>query len=545
MRFRGMKRNKAVLAGFVSAAVMLLASCSWGQSGQEGARADSDRPGISVSMFDRGNIPSEMGTPTANMWVDWIRENSAIDVRYISIPRGESVQKYNILLASNEAPDLIQEYDTEFINKLYIQKQILPIDELVEDYSIEYKKVLEQFPILRKLATQPDGNMYAVGRVQGYFPFTYLFIREDWLKKLGLDVPRTTEELLETLKAFAWQDPDGNGVKDTYGMNMSGYAPDIINSMFQNMGWVLEDGQIVRDWDRAKAALQFKKQLFDLDLIDRDYMTDKNGRKAEQDFLKGKIGVYAFAGNAKEIYDNYSLLRQNAPDARIIPIALPESPFGQFSAQFNPPFQLSGVINAKAKNPVGVIQYIDFMSKESTEKTFKFGLEGVHYRMENGVAITLDKDKYEREVSWLGDFRSIGPQYHVTEFEKYKQDLDLNQPFDQEVYDLLNQAYQLYISPDRPYAGFTLDRYMPALPGDIEFLSSNLENEIQDLWNRAILSGSDYSAEQAVQDARTAWIRGEGAEIEEWYKNWYAQNEDKWVFMKDLYDNSILSEFEQ
>ncbi|MCS7462890.1 extracellular solute-binding protein [Paenibacillus doosanensis] len=521
-------------------AAMLLSGCSF--SGSPAAPGDGNSGAehhISVSMYERGNIPEGMGTATGNMWVDWVRQHSGIDVKYIAIPRGESVPKYNMLLATGEAPDLIQEYDTRFINKLYNQKQIMPIDDLIAEHSQEYKELLGKFPMLKKLATQPDGKMYAFGRVQGYFPFTFLFIREDWLHNLNLNVPQTTDELLDVAKAFALQDPDGNGKQDTYGINMSGFAPDIINSMFQNLNWVLEDGQIVHDWQRAQAALQFKKRLFDAGAIDRDYLTDKNGKKADQDFVKGKLGLYAFAGNAKQIYDFYALLRQNDPKARIIPIALPRSPFGQFSAQFNPPFQMSGVINAQAQDPAGVMKYIDFMSKETSEKTFKFGIEGVHYRMENGVPVTLDKAKYDKEVSWLGDFRTLGAQYHMTEYEKYKQDLDLSQPFDKEVYELLNRAFELYISPQRPYAGFTLDRYMPALPNEIEFINSDNEKAIQDIWNRAILSGDGYSAEQAVQDARKAWEQGNGSKVELWYQEWYRQNKDKWVFTKDLYNIDI------
>jgi putative aldouronate transport system substrate-binding protein len=109
--------------------------------------------------------------------------------------------------------------------------------------------------------------------------------------------------------------------------------------------------------------------------------------------------------------------------------------------------------------------------------------------------------------------------------------------------DLLNEALGLYISPERPYAGFTLDRYMPALPNEIEFIDSNAERAILDIWNRAILGGEGYSAEQAVQDARKAWEDGDGAQVEQWYRDWYKENKDKWVFTEDLYDVRIRSEF--
>ena len=38
-----------------------------------------------------------------------------------------------------------------------------------------------------------------------------LWFNYDWLEKLGLEEPQTTEELYEVLKAFKTQDPNGNG----------------------------------------------------------------------------------------------------------------------------------------------------------------------------------------------------------------------------------------------------------------------------------------------------------------------------------------------
>lgn len=45
-----------------------------------------------------------------------------------------------------------------------------------------------------------------------------LMIRKDWLKKLGLKAPTTWQEMLSVAKAFATEDPDGDGKADTYGI---------------------------------------------------------------------------------------------------------------------------------------------------------------------------------------------------------------------------------------------------------------------------------------------------------------------------------------
>ena len=44
----------------------------------------------------------------------------------------------------------------------------------------------------------------------------YPFYRQDWLTKLNLQVPTTVDEYYNVATAFASQDPDGNGKKDTY-----------------------------------------------------------------------------------------------------------------------------------------------------------------------------------------------------------------------------------------------------------------------------------------------------------------------------------------
>ncbi|KUL31820.1 ABC transporter substrate-binding protein [Streptomyces regalis] len=51
-----------------------------------------------------------------------------------------------------------------------------------------------------------------------------LMIRKDWLQKLGLKAPTTWQEMLSVAKAFATEDPDGDGKADTYGMVVPGSA---------------------------------------------------------------------------------------------------------------------------------------------------------------------------------------------------------------------------------------------------------------------------------------------------------------------------------
>ncbi|MDT2194410.1 hypothetical protein [Paenibacillus larvae] len=63
-----------------------------------------------------------------------------------------------------------------------------------------------------------------------------MYVRKDWLDRLGLEPPVTIEEYEKVIEAFATQDPNGSGEQDTYGLSMmhSLYrsAPFLVHSEF-------------------------------------------------------------------------------------------------------------------------------------------------------------------------------------------------------------------------------------------------------------------------------------------------------------------------
>lgn len=493
---------------------------------KEAAPAKQTKP-ITVSMYDRGNIPPEIGTVEKNLWTEFI--NETVMVNYIPVPRWESVQKLNALLAAGDGPNLILDYDGGYRNQLYLQKQLMPLDDMIEKYSTDYKELLNEFPLLRQLGTKSDGKLYEFGRLLGYIPGAYLFIRQDQLDTLGMSVPETMDDAYEVMKRFVSENPG------SYATNLSGYG--WMDTAFQNTTWVVENDEIVRDWDRVAAVTSYKKKLFDEGLVDKDFLTDKNGEKALQDFLQGKTMMFGFMGNALQVYNNYETLKKNNPNAKLAVIALPSSEYGQFSPFFNDPVQMTGVVNIKTDDPQSVMKYVDYLSSKTMAHTLKYGQEGVHYKMEDGKEVTIDQEKYEKEVSWLGDFRMLGSQHIINEFTKYMDDLDQSNPFDKEVYGILEQAYKLYISKDRPLPEIT--KYMPGLPEDIQFILSNANEPISDLWSRAIVGGSKVSVEKTIEDAKSIWKKSDGQKVEQFYINWYKENKDTWVFTKDLYDMSF------
>ncbi|WP_159882145.1 extracellular solute-binding protein [Paenibacillus puerhi] len=535
------KRRNRMTAGVTALAMtgVLIAGCSANQppasskaEGDKGA-APEKRGSITVSMYERNNIPPEEGNWDKNRWTEWVNKNGPVDVKYITVPRWESLQKFNALFATNSAPDLILEYDTGYRNQWYAQKLLMPLDDVIETHSTTYKDLMKQFPQLKKLGTKDDGKVYEIGKVTPLMAGHRIYIREDWLQKLNLQMPKTTEELLEVAKAFASKDPDGNGKADTFGLNLSGNGPSILQHMFGfgEVQWRFEGDKFIHEWDRITAAVAFQKQLFDAGVADKDFLADKNGEKAKQDFLSGKLGMYLH----QEIVDkDYDALKKNNPNAKLAILTLPKSEFGQFSPVVSSPIQMVGAINAGAKDPKAVMQYIDFMIKPETARTLESGEEGVHWsKNEAGCPKPLDAEKNKKEISYTSDLRMMSSVLLLGKCsftEQRSQETETQKT----LRDLALQANEAYVSKERPIPTLKPE-YLPVLPQDLALVVKNTDQQIKDVWMKSIVSGSSYTAEQAEKDAKSIWEKSGGLKVDEFYTKWYETNKANAFLLKDLY----------
>ncbi|GAA4836493.1 hypothetical protein GCM10023310_12520 [Paenibacillus vulneris] len=512
-------------------------------SGKTDDKAPAKRGDITVTMYDRGAVPASEGSYEENRWTKWINQNGPVNVKYVPVLRSESTKKLNVLFASGSAPDVINEYNTPFRHGVYEQKQLLPLDDYLK-FMPEYQKLLTQFPQLKKAGTKPDGKLYEIGKLKEASPLHVFFIRTDWLKKLNLPMPTTAEEMMTVAKAFADQDPDGNGKKDTYGMNISTYSETALNEMFgdsmskSQISWGIKDGKVVRLWENELASLSFKKRLYDDGIIDKDYINDKDGAKAKQDFLNGKIGIYI---NSSVSWFDFAIndlatLKKNAPGAEVAPLPYPKSQFGQFTGAIDNPVQMTTVVNAKAKDPEAVMRYLDFMMKPETGIKITFGDENVHWKKgANGCPQIIDPAKSKNEVGYAGDYEMFLTRatdkcsFVVNQFNP-------DVPEQKAGLELYKEAQKTYLDPSRQYPGITIGEHMPPFPNDLNVIHTSLLKDMTDIYVKAIISGSKYSPEQAIKDAQSAWDKAGGKQLEDYMNKWYSENKDKAFLAKDVWD---------
>ena len=87
-----------------------------------------------------------------------------------------------------------------------------------------------------RLTRSGDGNNYAFPRFEpqiGNLSYYRRYINRDWLAKLGLQEPRTTEDLRNVLIAFRDRDPNGNGRRDEIGVFgfMGGWGTNVVTAL--------------------------------------------------------------------------------------------------------------------------------------------------------------------------------------------------------------------------------------------------------------------------------------------------------------------------
>lgn len=196
-----------------------------------------------------------------------------------------------------------------------------------------------------------------------------LWIRQDWLDNLNLEVPTTMDELYDVMVAFKDNDPDGNGQNDTIGMTLHkdflngpgmGDAIAVFNGFnaFPKI-WV-DDGSgnltYGTTMDGAKDALTWLNKAYNDGLIVQDFSA-MDSTKASEATVSGKSGVqYGANWNANAPLQSTV---DNNPDARWIAVPMPDAD-GKVTPQTDLNIRQIYVISSKCEHPEAFIKLMNF-----------------------------------------------------------------------------------------------------------------------------------------------------------------------------------------
>ncbi|XEC92699.1 extracellular solute-binding protein [Paenibacillus tarimensis] len=468
---------------------------------------------ISVSMFDRGAVSSDEGTYEENRWIKWIREQTGIDVSFVPVPRNQAQEKFNVLIASKQAPDLLWEYDRNYIATLVTQGVIQPIDEYIEKYSTSYKKYLEENPELKPYLTF-DGKMYAVTSKRNLFTIANhgMWIRQDWLDKLNLKTPTTIDELIQVAQAFKEHMPDS--------VPIVGYTSPVIYQALHgavHVDWYLEDGKMVygATTDRFGAAIELEEKLYELGLVDKEYLTDKDNQRAIQLWVTGKSGICMCQWSGAKTDTMMMDLLRNDPEAKPVPLESVASPYGTYGTYQETPAFMYITFNKNMKNPKAAVEYLDWMIEEGWV-TLTSGFEGVHHKVVNGVHQKINEEQFKKEVAYANE-------YAILRDETVKPEDLLVMAASDEV----SQKYaKLRAQALETVLKHKFRRDIPYQPGftEINEIRASLNTTIDELRAKVVIQGGDYTWKWALEEIRKEWERLGGKQAEILAQEWYDQN---------------------
>ena len=101
-------------------------------------------------------------------------------------------------------PDICFTYNESIVTDYVNQGGVVEVSDLIEKYGQTLKSFLgDEVLEFGKFA----GGQYAIPARRVVVAWMGMFIREDWVEKLGREMPKTKQEFLDTLRAFRDENP--------------------------------------------------------------------------------------------------------------------------------------------------------------------------------------------------------------------------------------------------------------------------------------------------------------------------------------------------
>jgi putative aldouronate transport system substrate-binding protein len=379
-----------------------LAACSGGESASGGA-TDNGKKGapvtLKIELFDRGNTPPGAPPLTESYFVKYMQEKfgdpNNIKLEFVTVPRTEEVPKLNVLMSANEAPDMIFTYSDPAVQNWVKQGGLTELGELLNQYGPNLKKYLgDQLLSYGNFS----GKQYTIPAKRIILASQTPNIRKDWLDKLGMQPPKTTDEFYAVLKAFKEKDPGGTGGKVIpYGIKYNNNIDPLVRSFWKKM--TEEEYSSLPDLVKPgnKDGYKFLNKLYNEGLISPDFALDKDGKKFQADLVNGLIGFSITNTNEPVYFAYYSTLQKNVPTATLMAV----DPFTNFEGKhvksIYHPLSAHIAIPKSSKRAVEVIKFLNWMSDYKVIFDLQNGTEGVTYKKgDDGIPVIIDSDEAKK-----------------------------------------------------------------------------------------------------------------------------------------------------
>lgn len=323
---------------------------------------------------------------------------------------GDPKQKLSLMAASGDYPDLV--FAKGDLNVLKNVNAIIPLDDLIDQYG-ENVKTMYGDQLTRLRWSLEDPQIYnlgssSVGNVP-YEPTSGFGLQHAVVKELGYPKMRILKDFEDAIRQYKEKYPTIDG-QPTIGLALD--TDDWRNyiSLTNPAAFATgkpDDGEWYINQETLEATrhlttpeereyFRWLNHMYNTGLLDPETFVHKH----DQYMAKLSSGrVLGIADARWSFNEAQTALRQVGKEERMYgqyPLTLDET---YKYAEFQDMGYDGGwgvAITTKAKDPVRVFQFLDWIASEEAQILVNWGIEGEHYTIENGKRVEVPKIREER-----------------------------------------------------------------------------------------------------------------------------------------------------
>lgn len=378
-------RIKCLIAIVVCLASTSLAACKSGTSSNlkdtPSVQANPNKPELrALQLWQKEDYNSN---PVAK----YLESATGYKVKYEMLPQDKPQDKLNILIASGEPFDAITTTGTTDFKSLYAdyarKGALLDLGPLLDTYGQNIKAGVDPEALE---AAKIDGKLYAIPTKSLSSSGESLFIRQDWLDKVGLKAPRTLDELVAVLQAFKDKDPGGNGdINIPFTMKSEAvFAPNIVGAFGMPNFWNLVNSNLTpRILDpHYKDYVAFMSDLFNRGLLDKEFAANKDVT-AKEKFTSGRAGMIVV--HWADIPAMIDVLVKNVPTAKTAYIPAVVGKDGMLGLSESRGFDRLTFIPKASKHPEDMMKWMNSKLDPTIFRTMTIGEENKEYTVKDNA----------------------------------------------------------------------------------------------------------------------------------------------------------------
>ncbi|MCL1988488.1 MAG: hypothetical protein FWG64_11055 [Firmicutes bacterium] len=362
---------------------------------------------ISVALWDRSHdrIPNF----NESYWAEWVQsqilEDHNIIVEWVPVPRWEEAEFQSTLLSAGSAPDIGYTFNMGMLttfSQMGGMQDLAPLmrnygDLLPHLYTLLGNNIYWNLDPLTGELFSIAGRLIIDGR-------NNMFVREDWLDALDLEIPRTVDEFEEMLVAF----------RDNAELLLGDDAANIIPyQVAAEIGWTIDpilsanipNDLSEREWFRygfdirrftvpgIQEGVRTINRWYHMGLLWDDFTVYDINQTMASDLIRlGYVG--AFAGNWDFPFRAQDALittmRENQGEqANFIAIPPLRNDAGVSVNRMPNPVDRFIFFPTTNNEPLASLLYLDWISRPEVIEFLAFGIEGVHRQTHADGAIEV------------------------------------------------------------------------------------------------------------------------------------------------------------